>query len=162
MSGSSPRSLGFGCEGDGEMKLDQFDKLLFRGGHPDYNSLAVMKFAVVINLQPNYRGIWQEMYDAKKNHIVVHPMPLCPLLPPSKNAVLYILDVLVSLASLPPPFGKVLVHCQKGVDRTGYVIAAYRVKIQGWSVNDACAEWKAMGRSWWLGWWEWKFRKDFK
>lgn len=34
----------------------------------------------------------------------------------------------------------VLVHCKLGHDRTGAVVAAYRVKVQGWSVDKAAAE----------------------
>lgn len=37
-------------------------------------------------------------------------------------------------------FGNVLVHCLHGEDRTGIVVAAYRILIQGWSVNQATAE----------------------
>jgi tyrosine-protein phosphatase SIW14 len=35
--------------------------------------------------------------------------------------------------------GKVYVHCEKGADRTGLIIALYRVK-SGWSIDDARAE----------------------
>lgn len=34
----------------------------------------------------------------------------------------------------------VLVHCQHGADRTGTVIAAYRIVVQGWSKEDAIEE----------------------
>lgn len=34
----------------------------------------------------------------------------------------------------------VLVHCQHGADRTGAMIAIYRIVIGGWSKNDAIAE----------------------
>jgi tyrosine-protein phosphatase SIW14 len=39
----------------------------------------------------------------------------------------------------------VLVHCQRGADRTGAVIAAYRVIVQGWSKDEAIAELKKGG-----------------
>jgi protein tyrosine phosphatase (PTP) superfamily phosphohydrolase (DUF442 family) len=41
----------------------------------------------------------------------------------------------------------VLVHCHLGHDRTGAVIGAYRVTVQGWSVDKAAAEAKTMGYS---------------
>ena len=41
----------------------------------------------------------------------------------------------------------VLVHCHLGHDRTGAVIGAYRVTVQGWSVDKAAAEAKSMGYS---------------
>lgn len=140
---------------------DNLDALAIYTG-TQYKSLeAKLAIAVVLNLQPDYADIWQEMYDAKQVHIVVHAMPLCPVLPPSRKAVGYIIDVLSSLSILPPAFSKVLLHCKKGVDRTGYIVAAYRVLVQKWTVDDACKEWKEKGRSWWLGWWEIKFKWDF-
>ena len=41
----------------------------------------------------------------------------------------------------------VLVHCHLGHDRTGTVVAAYRVTVEGMSVGDAVAEAKALGYS---------------
>lgn len=137
--------------------MENFDKMLWRGPHPDYQSLAEDDFDAVINLEPGYRDIWQEMYDAGMFNIGVHPMPLCPVFAPSKAAVIYIVDCLRGLSNINV---KVLVHCLKGVDRTGYVVAAYRVLVQGWTIDAACAEWKEKGRSWWLGWWEFTFRRD--
>jgi protein tyrosine phosphatase (PTP) superfamily phosphohydrolase (DUF442 family) len=34
----------------------------------------------------------------------------------------------------------VFVHCQAGKDRTGLVVAVYRILVDGWSVNHAIAE----------------------
>jgi protein tyrosine/serine phosphatase len=34
----------------------------------------------------------------------------------------------------------VLVHCQHGADRTGTMVAIYRIAIEGWSKKDALAE----------------------
>jgi protein tyrosine phosphatase (PTP) superfamily phosphohydrolase (DUF442 family) len=39
----------------------------------------------------------------------------------------------------------VLVHCQQGADRSGVVIAAYRVVIQDWTKDEAIAELKKGG-----------------
>jgi hypothetical protein len=36
--------------------------------------------------------------------------------------------------------GSVLVHCQRGADRTGVVMAMYRVVVQGWTKDKAIAE----------------------
>jgi Tyrosine phosphatase family len=42
-------------------------------------------------------------------------------------------------------FGKVLVHCEHGQDRTGLVIAAYRVRKCGWTKEAAMAEALTLG-----------------
>lgn len=39
----------------------------------------------------------------------------------------------------------VYVHCRHGQDRTGIVVAAFRMKQQGWSLADAEAEMQAFG-----------------
>lgn len=39
----------------------------------------------------------------------------------------------------------VYVHCQHGSDRTGYLVAVYRIMEQGWPVDDAVREMRAFG-----------------
>ncbi len=50
---------------------------------------------------------------------------------------------------------KVYIHCRKGQDRTGYVVAAFRMHLQGWTFRDAVDEMYAMGFNrlryfWWV------------
>lgn len=50
--------------------------------------------------------------------------------------------------------GPVFFHCKRGKDRTGMVRAAYRVLVQGWTVDDAINEMVALGHAvfpyfWW-------------
>ena len=39
-----------------------------------------------------------------------------------------------------PESGRVLIHCRSGVDRTGMIVALYRMQNEGWASNDALAE----------------------
>lgn len=39
----------------------------------------------------------------------------------------------------------VFVHCRHGQDRTGIVVAAYRMKVDKWSLPDAETEMQAFG-----------------
>src|SRR5438309_4364413 len=39
-----------------------------------------------------------------------------------------------------PSFQPVLVHCAHGADRTGMMVAIYRIAVQGWSKQDALKE----------------------
>ena len=41
--------------------------------------------------------------------------------------------------------GPFLVHCQHGADRTGLLIASYRIVIQGWSKEAALEELRSGG-----------------
>ena len=48
----------------------------------------------------------------------------------------------------------VLVHCLHGADRTGIVIAAYRIRHDGWSVTRAIDELRSLGHARNLYWWD--------
>jgi tyrosine-protein phosphatase SIW14 len=45
------------------------------------------------------------------------------------------------------PGKKVFVHCHSGVDRTGMMIAAYRMDEQGWTADESLGEMKTFGLS---------------
>lgn len=49
-------------------------------------------------------------------------------------------DILISLKELEKAEKPVLVHCLHGSDRTGAVIASYRIVYEGWTKADAIAE----------------------
>lgn len=51
-------------------------------------------------------------------------------------------QVLASLDALNVP---TFVHCEHGVNRTGLLCALYRVRVCGWSVAQAKAEWHGYG-----------------
>jgi protein-tyrosine phosphatase len=54
---------------------------------------------------------------------------------PEEDDVVRFLRVVTDPRRLP-----VLVHCQHGADRTGLLVAAYRVAVQGWSKEEALEE----------------------
>jgi len=59
---------------------------------------------------------------------------------PEDEDVLEFLTVATDPSSQP-----VFVHCRDGTDRTGMMVAAYRVVIQGWSKQKAIDEMEAAG-----------------
>ena len=62
----------------------------------------------------------------------------------SQNDSALIVEALVVLrASL--RLGKTLVHCTHGADRTGLIIALWRILYQGWTREDAVVEMEAGG-----------------
>ena len=56
-------------------------------------------------------------------------------------------DILAQVEEADKP---ILVHCQHGEDRTGLVIAAYRVRVDGWSKQTAMDEALKFGYRNWL------------
>ena len=46
----------------------------------------------------------------------------------------------------------VFVHCKRGSDRTGTIIAVYRMTQDGWTAKQANKEAKEFGFGWWQFW----------
>jgi protein-tyrosine phosphatase len=44
--------------------------------------------------------------------------------------------------------GPVFVHCERGADRTGAVIACYRIQHDHWDSDEALSEARGFGMSW--------------
>ena len=64
------------------------------------------------------------------------------LTPPTEAEIARILGLLEDGKNRP-----VFVHCQRGADRTGAVIASYRIDHDGWDNDRALAEARARGMS---------------
>ncbi len=60
-----------------------------------------------------------------------------------RNAVEDALSFLVQAS----PEAPLYLHCQRGIDRTGLIVALYRIRAQGWTPEAAYAEWNGLGRT---------------
>jgi protein tyrosine/serine phosphatase len=54
---------------------------------------------------------------------------------PEDNDVVRFLNLVTN-----PANGPFLIHCQHGADRTGTMVAIYRIAVQGWTKQDAIKE----------------------
>ncbi|MEX0776416.1 MAG: dual specificity protein phosphatase family protein [Phycisphaeraceae bacterium] len=116
--------------------LSNFHKIhdtLYRGAQPEdqgFARLRKMGVKTVINL----RSFHSDRANCRANELgYVHIY--------SKAWNAEDEDVVAFLkAATDPANGPVFVHCQHGADRTGIMIAAYRIVVQGWSKDDAIAE----------------------
>jgi protein-tyrosine phosphatase len=69
-------------------------------------------------------------------------VPMTGLTPPTEAEITRILGILEDENT-----GAVFVHCQRGADRTGAIIASYRIDHDGWDNAQALREAKALGMS---------------
>jgi tyrosine-protein phosphatase SIW14 len=114
--------------------------MLYRGGQPHgvgLHSLAHMGINTIIDVR--LTGADTESAEAKKLGMAFVALPWHCLFPKDDE----IAKFLAYLREHPDK--KVFVHCRYGDDRTGMMIAAYRMAVEGWSAADARKEMDAFG-----------------
>ena len=114
--------------------------MLYRGGQPHgvgLQSLAHMGINTIIDVR--LTGADKESAEARKLGMDFVALPWHCLFP--RDAA--IAKFLAYLREHPDK--KVFVHCRYGDDRTGMLIAAYRMAVEGWSAADARREMDAFG-----------------
>lgn len=129
----------------GIRNFDRVDNHVYRGGQPDddgFRYLASIGVKTVIDLQEaDSRG------RAEKNAVTAAGMnyvnvPMTGLTPPSDAEIARILALLEDTS-----IGPVFVHCHRGADRTGAVIAAYHIDHDKWENQRALADAEAHSMS---------------
>jgi tyrosine-protein phosphatase SIW14 len=112
---------------------------VYRGAQPaaeGYRTLKKMGVKTVINLRTSETE--KEKVVAAGMRSVEVPMGM------STDNLREKVDRVVALMA-DPANQPVFVHCRQGRDRTGIVVAAYRMKVEGWSIAEAEAEMQAFG-----------------
>ncbi|MFA7000266.1 MAG: dual specificity protein phosphatase family protein [Candidatus Paceibacterota bacterium] len=134
------------------------NKNLYRGSRPlSFADLQPFGIEHVVNLQSGaYEAATETQYEseaAKDFGMVETCVPCSDLFPPSRDAVHRILGIIAG-------GNRVYVHCLHGQDRTGFVCAAYRMRVCGWSLSDAMREMFQFGfhKVPYL-WWAWFLRE---
>lgn len=126
----------------GVPNFGQVTPTLFRGAQPSqkgFEVLAKMGVGIVVDA----RG---ERADDEGKEVVGLGMRYvaipwqCPF--PHDDVFVRFLKLLQE-----NPEKKVFVHCRQGVDRTGMMIASYRMANQGWSADEAMLEMRQFGFS---------------
>jgi protein tyrosine phosphatase (PTP) superfamily phosphohydrolase (DUF442 family) len=112
---------------------------VFRGAQPGkdgYATLKAMGIRTVIDLRTTESE--KQQVEAVGMKAIAVPIEM------SRNGLREKVDRALALMT-DPANQPVYVHCRHGQDRTGIVVAAYRMKQQGWSLAEAEAEMQAYG-----------------
>jgi protein tyrosine/serine phosphatase len=112
---------------------------IFRGSQPAGNGYATLK-TMGIRTVINLRTSMSEKKQVEAAGMRSIEIPLSTFNNGDKEKV----DRVVALLS-DPANRPVFVHCRQGRDRTGIVVAAYRMKAQGWPLAAAEAEMDSFG-----------------
>lgn len=127
---------------------------LFRGGQPKpggLKKLASLGVKTVINLRDDDKRMLDEEREAKSLGMKFFNLPLSLGGRPSREQIARALALIDAPDNQP-----VFVHCHKGADRTGVVVAAYRITHDHWTGEQAQREADKYG----MGWWQ-HGKKDF-
>jgi protein tyrosine phosphatase (PTP) superfamily phosphohydrolase (DUF442 family) len=111
---------------------------LHRGAQPragGLRRLAELGFDTVINLRGESERTRSEAAEAASLGLRYFNVPLPGWGRPDDDRVLRVLGIINS-----PMSGRVFIHCKDGVDRTGTIVALYRITFEGWSAEAATAE----------------------
>ena len=119
----------------------QINQNVYRGAQPTAEGiryLSTLGVKLVIDLrEPGSRSVAEERSVTGSGMQYVN-VPMSGLIPPTTEQMNKILALLED-----PAAGPVFVHCKRGADRTGAVIAAYRIDHDKWDNVQALQE--AMG-----------------
>jgi protein tyrosine/serine phosphatase len=139
LSAQTPQAPGVG-------NFHQLNETVYRGAQPStqgFQSLAKLGVKTIIDLREAGHRAMAEKQVVEAAGMKYINIPLDGLAAPPAEQVTHLLALLNDSTA-----GPVFVHCRRGADRTGTIIACYRIAHDHWNNKQALAEAKANGMSW--------------
>lgn len=120
-------------------RFDQVAEGFYRGGQPGrqgFDYLQQIGVKTVVNLREEN----QEAEDVKALGLRYVHIPMSPWERVPESKIQAFFQVLRDPDGYP-----VFVHCERGADRTGFMVGVYRIAFQNWSADRAYQEARAHG-----------------
>ena len=128
-------------------RFGRVNERLYRGAQPrkeGFKQLAERGITTVINLRNDDERALVEELDAKAAGLRYFNVPFKRRGPPTESQVDQVLSLIADEEN-----GVVFLHCAQGQDRTGMVIALYRITRDGWTDDQAIREAEDRGMKFW-------------
>jgi protein tyrosine/serine phosphatase len=126
-------------------RFAQINEHLYRGAQPSpagFKSLTKLGVRAVIDLRGGGERSGAEEKEVEALGMKYYSIPLHALSAPTDKQISTILSLIEDSENWP-----VFVHCERGRDRTGTVIACYRIRHDRWPNERALAEARDRGLS---------------
>jgi protein tyrosine phosphatase (PTP) superfamily phosphohydrolase (DUF442 family) len=140
-----------------DKQLPNFHKVndhLYRGGQPDKIVIAhlrAMGIKTIVNLRGRDKQAEAEEDEARRAGLHYFNIEMAGWGRPTFEQVSKVLEIINA-----PEYWPVFIHCKRGADRTGTILACYRVANEGWTAEQAVDEASRHGMHWTQFW-----MKDF-
>jgi len=119
-------------------RMARVSPALWRGAQPPADVIPVLRQAgikTVVNLDNDKLSAAMEEKETGRAGLRYFHIPLTHFEMVPKNKIKQILDIIDDPVKQP-----VFIHCRQGQDRTGALVAMYRIKEFGWSPQQAYRE----------------------
>jgi protein tyrosine/serine phosphatase len=116
---------------------------LYRGGQPNQKGFVALRelpVKTVVSLRWRKRRVESERLIVEGLGMRFVSIPLNYWTLPSHDHVRQLLEIVDDQANQP-----VFIHCFHGADRTGVMVAMYRILRHDWSLHEAYKEMRACG-----------------
>jgi protein tyrosine phosphatase (PTP) superfamily phosphohydrolase (DUF442 family) len=129
---------------DGILNFGKVDDHLYRGAQVDSEGIQTLKklgVKLIVNLRLPGDGWKEEAAEALAQGILYTNIPMSGVGRPKDEQIQQVLALFQTFST------PIFVHCQHGCDRTGTVVACYRIQHDRWSPELALREAERFGIS---------------